>query len=85
MFIRPYVLGAIFNDTDRLNEQISMRSIGLEALIKYATILVLVHHLAVFLLAAWSWAHIGFALLETLVSSFITLLFIIGYNVLKYR
>ena len=85
MFIRPYVLGAIFNDKDRLNAQISMRSIGLEALIKYATILVLVHHLAVFLLAAWSWAHIGFALLETLVSGLITLLFIIGYNVLKYR
>ena len=85
MFIRPYLIGAIINDKDRLNEQISLRAIGMEALIKYAVILVLVHHLTVFLLAAWSWHHIGFVLLETLVSSIITILLIIGYNILRYR
>ena len=85
MFIRPYLLGAIVNDKDRLNEQISLRAIGMEALIKYVVILVLVHHLTVFLLAAWSWAHIGYVLLETLVSSIITILIILGYNFMKYR
>ena len=85
MFIRPYLIGAIVNDKDRLNEQISLRSIGMEALIKYVVILVLVHHLTVFLLAAWSWAHIGFVLLETLISSLITCVIVIGYNILKYR
>lgn len=85
MFIRPYLLGAIVSDKDRLNEQISLHSIGMEALIKYVVILVLVHHLAVFSLAAWSWHHIGFVLLETLVSSLITILIIIGYNALRYR
>ena len=60
MFIRPYLLGAVVNDKDRLNEQISLRAIGMEALLKYVIILVLVHHLCVFLLAAWSWSHIGF-------------------------
>ena len=85
MFIRPYLIGAIVNDKDRLNEQISLRSIGMEALIKYVVILVLVHHLTVFMLAAWSWSHFGFVLLETLVSSIITCLIILGYNILKYR
>ena len=85
MFIRPYLIGAIINDKDRLNEQISLRAIGMEALIKYVVILVLVHHLTVFLLAAWSWHHIGFVLLETLVSSIITILIVIGYNILRYR
>ncbi|MBO7456264.1 MAG: rod shape-determining protein MreD [Paludibacteraceae bacterium] len=85
MFIRPYLLGAIVSDKDRLNEQISLHSIGMEALIKYVVILVLVHHLTVFSLAAWSWYHIGFVLLETLVSSLITILIIIGYNALRYR
>jgi len=85
MFIRPYLLGAFVNDTDRLNEQISLRSIGMEAMIKYVAILVLIHHLTVFLLAAWSWSHIGFVLLETLVSSIVTILIILGYNILKYR
>lgn len=85
MFLRPYLLGAILNDKDRLNEQISLRSVGMEAFIKYVVILVLVHHLTVFSLAAWSWYHIGFVLLETVVSSVITIFVIIGYNILKYR
>lgn len=85
MFIRPYLIGAFVNDKDRLNEQISSRSIGMEAMIKYIVILVLVHHLIVFVLAAWSWQHIGFVLFETLISSILTTAIIIGYNSLIYR
>ncbi len=85
MFIRPYLIGALVNDKDRLNEQISLRSIGMEAILRYVVIMVIIHHLMVFALAAWSWSHIGFVLLETLVSSLITSLIIIGYNILKYR
>ena len=85
MFIRPYLIGAIVNDKDRLNEQLTLRTLGMEALIKYVVIMVLIHHLTVFSLAAWSWAHIGFVLLETLVSSILTMCIILGYNILKYR
>ena len=85
MFIRPYLLGALVNEKDRLNEQISLRSIGFEAFLKYIVILVVVHHLAVFALAAWSWSHFGFVLLETLVSSLLTILLIIGYNLLSSK
>ena len=83
MFIRPYVIGAIVSDKDRLNEQISLHAIGMEAMIKYVVILVLIHHLTVFTLAAWSWRHIGFVLLETVVSSIVTILLIMGYNALR--
>ena len=85
MYVRPYLIGALVNDKDRLNEQISLRAIGMEALFKYVVILVVLHHLTVFLLAAWSWTHIGFVLLETLVSSVLTILLILGYNTLRYR
>ena len=85
MFIRPYVIGSVVNDKDRLNEQISLRAIGVEAMLKYVVILVIIHHLTVFALAAWSWHHIGFVLLETIVSSIVTILVIMGYNGLKYR
>ena len=85
MFVRPYLLGVIVNDKDRLNEQIHMRTLGMEAFIKYVVILVFIHHLMVFSLAAWSWHHIGFVLLETVVSGVITCFIIIGYNILKYR
>ena len=85
MFIRPYLLGGIVNDKDRLNEQISLRTLGPEAMLKYVAILVLIHHLTVFALAAWSWSHIGFVLLETVVSSVVTILVVIGYNALAYK
>lgn len=82
MLVRPYLIGLIVNDKDRLNEQITLRAIGMEAMIKYVVILVLIHHLSVFMMAAWSWSHIGFVLLETLVSSVITIALIIGYNMM---
>ena len=85
MFIRPYLISALVSDKDRLNEQISSHSIGLEAMIKYVVVLVLIHHAMVFTLAAWSWQHMSFVVLETLVSSTITILFVIGYNLLRYR
>jgi rod shape-determining protein MreD len=85
MFIRPYLLGGIVNDKDRLNEQISLRTLGMEAMVKYVFILVFIHHLMVFILAAWSWSHIGFVLLETIVSGLITSALIIGYNILVYK
>ena len=85
MFIRPYLLGIVVNDKDRLNEQISLRTLEMEALLKYVILLVVIHHLVVFLLAAWSWSHIGFVLAETIVSSVVTIALIIGYNLLIYK
>ena len=85
MLIRPDLIGGIVSDKDRLNEQISSRTLGMEGMLKYVIILVLIHHLTVFTLAAWSWHHIGFVLLETIVSSIVTTIVIIGYNALKYR
>lgn len=85
MFIRRYLLGFFVNERDRLNEQISLHAIGMVALLEYVVILVFIHHGLIFLLAAWSWRYIGFVLLETLVSSLITISVIIGYNALRYR
>jgi len=85
MYVRPYLLGMVVNDKDRLNEEICLRTLGLGAMIQYTVTLVLVHHFAVCMLAAWSWAHIGFVLLETAVSGVVTILLIISYNILKYR
>ena len=85
MFSRRYILELIVNDVDRLNEQISWRSLGAEAMIKYTVILVLVHHFTVFMLSAWSWNHFGYVLVETAISGAMTIIFVLGYNIVKYR
>lgn len=82
MFIRPYLVGALVNDKDRLNEQLTSRTLGIEAMIKYVVIMVLIHHFTVFMLAAWSWTHFWFVLAETVVSSALTIGIILGYNLL---
>lgn len=85
MFIRPYLLGGIVNDKDRLNEQICLRIIGTSAMIKYLVMLIIIHHFTVFMLSAWSWAHIGWVLAETIVSSLVSFIILFGYNILKFR
>lgn len=82
MFIRPYLVGVLVSDKDRINEQLTIRTLGMEAMVKYVVILVLLHHLTVFMLAAWSWTHFWFVLAETAVSSLLTIGIIIGYNIL---
>lgn len=85
MFVRRYLLSFLVNEHDRLNEQISLRAIGLIALLEYTVILVLLHHGLIFLLSAWSWHYIGMVILETLISSIVTVSVIIGFNALRYR
>ena len=85
MLLRPYLIGRMVNDKDRLNEEISIHSLGFETMLRYTLIMVVVHHMTVFLLAAWNWSHIGFAMLETLVSGLLTIVILLGYNIVKYR
>jgi len=85
MLLRPYLIGRMVNDKDRLTEEISIHALGFEAMLRYTVIMVVVHHLAVFLMASWNWSHIGFALIETVVSSLLTILIILGYNLVKYK
>ena len=85
MLLRPYLIGRMVSDKERLTEEISARSLGIEAMMRYTVILVVIHHLTIFLLASWTWTHVGFALLETLASGLITLIVILGYNLMKYR
>lgn len=85
MFIRPAVLSTIVSDKERLNEEINSHTLGIGAMLRYTVLMVVVYHLSVFLIASWSWSHIGFVLIETAVSSMITIILILSYNILKYK
>lgn len=85
MLIRPHLLQRIVKDKDRLNEEISTHSLGTGTMLRYTILMVVIYHLTVFMIASWSWSHIGFVLIETIVSSLITIILILSYNTLKYR
>ncbi len=85
MYVRPYLIGAYVSDRERLTDEIDVRSIGVVNFIKYTILLVLLHHTMVFFLTAWSVQHFWFTLLEVVVSSVVSIILIIGGDLLRNR
>lgn len=85
MYVRPYLIDAYVSDRERLIGDIDTQSIGVPDFIKYIVILVLLHHTMVFFLTAWSFSHFWFTLLEIVVSSAVSIVLIIGYDLMKNR
>ncbi len=85
MYVRPYLIGAYVSDRERLTDEIDVRSIGVVNFVKYTILLVLLHHTMVFFLTAWSVQHFWFTLLEVVVSSIVSILLIIGADLLRNR
>ncbi|MGN0235766.1 MAG: rod shape-determining protein MreD [Paludibacteraceae bacterium] len=78
MYARRHLIPLWVNDIDRLTDVIGMQTMGVAPFIKYASILVVAHHLMVFFLTAWTlqlWWH---TLLTILVSSIVSLVLILG-------
>lgn len=85
MYVRPHLIGAYVSDRERLTDEIDIRSIGMVNFVKYTVLLVLLHHTMVFFLTAWSVQHFWFTLLEVVVSSIISILLLIGADLLRNR
>lgn len=85
MYVRPHLIGAYVSDRERLTDEIDIRSIGMVNFVKYTVLLVLLHHTMVFFLTAWSVQHFWFTLLEVVVSSIVSILLIIGADLLRNR
>ena len=66
-FVRPYLLK---------KQVLSLSSMRLASYIKYAVAIVLIHHITLFFLEAFSFAAFGFTILKAICSSIVTLLLI---------
>lgn len=82
-FLRPILLGNVLQDVERVKGEVCSRSIGRIEYVKCLVFLVLTHHLMVFALEAWSWSNWWMVLVKTLISSVLTILIIVGYDILK--
>ena len=85
MYMRRHLIPLWVNDTERLTDVISMQTIGIAPFLKYASLLVVAHHLMVFFLTAWTFQLWWYTLLTTLVSSIVSLALILGYAVIEGR
>ena len=82
-FFRPILLANLVQDVERVKGEICGSTIGKIEYIKCLAILTLVHHLLVFSLEAWSWSNWWMVLVQTLISSVLTISIILCYDALK--
>lgn len=81
---RPMISNLVMDDT-RLIGDINSITLGRIGFFKYATVLICIYHTMVVLLNAWSFAHIGLNALQILLSSLLSGLLIIGYDILQRK
>ncbi|MDL2289935.1 rod shape-determining protein MreD [Paludibacteraceae bacterium OttesenSCG-928-F17] len=82
-FLRNPVLKITSSNEDNVNYEPSFRSLGIASYVKYVVILVLIHHLTLFYLEAFTFAHFWATLYRALLSASVTLLLIFGVQLLK--
>ena len=82
-YLRPILLGNLIQDLERVKGEVCGASIGRIEYVKCLAILTVVHHLLVFSLESWNCHNWWIVLLQTLLSSVLTILIIMGYDIFK--
>lgn len=83
-YLRRPMISNLVMDDKRLKGEINSQTIGKNYL-KYAAILVIIYHVVVVMLSAWSFDHLGFNVLQILFSSLISGFMILGYDILQSK
>jgi len=73
-YFRPLLIARMVQDVQRISTQIGSASIGNWQYLTTMAVMIVLHHTLVFHLEAWSWQHVGWIILATLLSSLITFL-----------
>lgn len=74
-FLRPYIFSIVSTQEELDKVMPRFRTMGVNY-VKYVVLMVFIHHLALFLLEAFSFQYFGVVVLKTLVSLVITILLI---------
>ncbi len=82
-YLRPIILTNIVQEIERVKNHISSQSIGRIEYAKCAILLTFIHHFIVFALEAWNWQHWWIIILQTIISTLLTLIIVIGYDRIK--
>lgn len=82
-FVRPILLTNAIQDIERIKDNLSIQNIGPAEYTKCAVLMTVLHHFIVLSLEMWSIHMWWMVLLQTLVSSAMTLCVILGYEYLK--
>lgn len=82
-FVRPLLLANMVQDIERIKDNVKGITIGTLEYAKIVVILTIIHHFIAFALEAWNWSQWWIVLLQTLISSAMTITILLGYDRLK--
>jgi rod shape-determining protein MreD len=82
-YLRPIILKKMVQDVERIKGEICSRSVGGIEYLKCIVLLTILHHLMVFGLEAWSIQNWLLIVIQTLCSSFLTILLLLGYDLIR--
>lgn len=73
------------DERDRIHVIPSMKSLGIGVFVKYAVLIVFVHHFALYAIEAFSFHHFLYLIFRTVVSTILTLLLILSLEYFKMK
>ena len=84
-FTRARLLRMFMPREEYENFEPGIRTMGVWPFLRYAFVAVLLHHLALFMLEAFSLAHIGHLLLRVLCSTLLTVMLVMSIELVRQR
>jgi len=84
MFIRPYMIKRMVAESERLTDEIDLSVMSNMTFAIYSAVLILIHHVMVFVLTNWFY-NLLFTLGQILVSSTITFGLVFGYVFMRKK
>jgi len=85
MFARPYLIGWLVQEDERLVGTITANTLGWETFIKYAAFFTIGHHTLLFLLSAFTLHALWLTLIQIVVSSLLTIGLILGWEIVRKK
>lgn len=82
-FFRDPLINRLTTIEENANFDPSFGTMGISAYIKYVVFLVLIHHLTLFFLEAFTFAHFWLTLSRAILSALVTIVLIFGIQMLK--
>lgn len=79
-YFRPLMMARLVQDVNRISSQICSSTLGNWQFMALSALMILIHHTLVMLLEAWSVQHLGWLLLNILLSSLVTFVLVFLYD-----
>jgi len=84
-FFREGIIKLFTNIEEGNNPTPSFHTFGVSAYIKYVVLMVIIHHTTLFILEAFSFSNFWIMLAKIILSSFVTILLILGIQSIKTK